>query len=104
MTPSRRSTGGSLGKRDSTGKMRAAVDRPVRSRTRRDAVSAAFGARIRKLRQNAGMSQAELAGDKLTRFAISKIESGASMPTLETLDYLASRLGVTMRDLLPPGF
>lgn len=88
----------------SAGKRKRTAGRAARSRARRDAVSTAFGARIRKLRQSAGMSQAELAGDALTRFAISKIESGASMPTLETLDYLAPRLGVTMRDLLPPGY
>ena len=63
---------------------------------------AILGARIRERRLAAGLSQADLAGTTLSRFAISKIEMGASLPSLATLRQIARGLGVTARDLIGP--
>ncbi len=52
------------------------------------------GARIRELRLKHGMTQKELAGDRITRNMLSLIESGTSSPSLATLEYLAERLNV----------
>ncbi len=61
-----------------------------------------LGARIRERRLAAGLSQADLAGNTLSRFAISKIEMGASLPSLATLRQIARGLGVSARELLGP--
>ena len=63
---------------------------------------AILGARIRERRLAAGLSQADLAGTTLSRFAISKIEMGASLPSLATLRQIARGLGVSARDLIGP--
>ncbi len=41
-----------------------------------------------------GLTQASLAGDKITRNMLSLIETGASCPSVDTLEYLAQRLDV----------
>ncbi|WP_053960767.1 helix-turn-helix domain-containing protein [Sulfobacillus thermosulfidooxidans] len=51
-----------------------------------------LGQRIRQMRLQQGLSQAELAGHQLSRAYISRIESGSSIPSRETLEYLANRL------------
>ncbi len=53
-----------------------------------------LGEKIRLARQNAGMTQAELAGDFITRNMLSQIENGLAMPSLQTALYIADRLGV----------
>ncbi len=57
-----------------------------------------IGERIKKLRSAKMLTQAELAGDKITRNMLSRIENGAALPSLSTVTYLAARLGV------PAGF
>lgn len=59
-----------------------------------------FGERLRKLRTAAGLTQAEL-GNKINRgvTSISKYESGAMLPTLETAVELAFQLKVSLDEL-----
>ncbi|HZS13115.1 MAG TPA: tetratricopeptide repeat protein [Candidatus Dormibacteraeota bacterium] len=59
------------------------------------------GERIRRLRQERGMSQSELAAGRLSKGFISQIESGRSRPSPESLRFIAQRLGVPMVALLP---
>lgn len=58
------------------------------------------GEKIRALRQSKMMTQAELAGTKITRNMLSCIENGAAQPSLSTVVYLAERLGVPVGFLL----
>ena len=53
-----------------------------------------LGEKIRLARQNAGMTQAQLAGDFITRNMLSQIENGLAMPSLQTALYIADKLGV----------
>ena len=53
-----------------------------------------IGERIRIERLRANMTQAALAGDRVSRNMLSMIESGAALPSLETLEYIANRLDV----------
>ena len=62
-----------------------------------------LGARIRALRLERGLTQAELGAPYIGRSGVSQIESGSSSPSLSMLAALARRLGVEVRDLLPPG-
>jgi transcriptional regulator with XRE-family HTH domain len=62
----------------------------------------AVGRRIRQLREERGWSQARLGEGYLTRAAISSLERGVTAPSLHVLAFLAKRLRVTARDLLPP--
>jgi transcriptional regulator with XRE-family HTH domain len=59
------------------------------------------GDRIRRLRQERGLSQSELAAGRLSKGFISQIESGRSRPSPESLRFIAQRLGVPMVALLP---
>ena len=52
-----------------------------------------IGKRIRTARQEAGLSQRQLCGDQITRNMLTQIENGAAVPSLQTLSYLAQRLG-----------
>lgn len=52
-----------------------------------------LGARLRQARQEAGLSQRQLCGDVITRNMLSQIENGAAKPSMDTLRYLAVRLG-----------
>ncbi|WP_236579657.1 helix-turn-helix domain-containing protein [Streptomyces sp. HM190] len=61
--------------------------------------SGEVGARIRRLRRAAGMSQAELAGDGLSASYISLLEAGKRVPSADVLDQLAARLGCDPADL-----
>lgn len=51
-----------------------------------------LGLRLRQARLEAGLSQRQLCGDKITRNMLSQIENGSAKPSMETLQYLASRL------------
>jgi tetratricopeptide (TPR) repeat protein len=57
-----------------------------------------LGERLRQLRVGAGLTQSELAGERFSKEYVSQIERGKTRPTRETIDWLASRLGVD------PGF
>lgn len=57
-----------------------------------------IGEKIKALRTAKMMTQAELAGDQITRNMLSRIEHGAAFPSLQTVTYLAARLNV------PAGF
>lgn len=52
-----------------------------------------LGEKLRKARLEAGMSQRELAGDRVTRNMLSQIENGSARPSMKTLQYLAGKLG-----------
>ena len=52
-----------------------------------------LGEKLRLARQEAGFSQRQLCGDVITRNMLSQIENGAAKPSMETLRYLAGRLG-----------
>ena len=54
-----------------------------------------LGERIRELRIRLGITQKELAGEKITRNMLSLIESGSASPSVSTLLYIADRLGTS---------
>ncbi len=54
-----------------------------------------LGERIRELRTRLGITQKELAGDKITRNMLSLIESGNASPSVSTLLYISERLGTS---------
>ena len=58
------------------------------------------GEKIRSLRQAKLMTQSELAGTKITRNMLSCIENGRAQPSIQTIVYLAERLGVSVGFLL----
>ena len=51
-----------------------------------------LGEKIRELRKKRGITQKDLAGDKITRNMLSLIESGNASPSVSTLLYIAERL------------
>lgn len=52
-----------------------------------------LGAKLKQARLEAGLSQRQLCGEKITRNMLSLIENGAAKPSMDTLRYLAERLG-----------
>lgn len=58
-----------------------------------------FGAQLRRLRRELGLSQAELGGDRFTGSYISHLESGRRTPSQEVTTFLAARLGVSPVEL-----
>ena len=52
-----------------------------------------LGEKLLLARQEAGLSQRQLCGDAITRNMLSQIEHGTARPSMDTLRYLASRLG-----------
>lgn len=52
----------------------------------------AIGEKIRHARQEAGLSQRQLCGDRITRNMLSQIENGSARPSMDTLRYLAQQL------------
>lgn len=52
-----------------------------------------LGEKIRSARLEAGLSQRQLCGDAITRNMLSLIEHGSARPSMDTLRYLAARLG-----------
>lgn len=59
-----------------------------------DSLSKIIGRNIRELRRGKQMTQAELAGDEITRNMLSLIESGNASPSIATLAYLSKQLDV----------
>jgi transcriptional regulator with XRE-family HTH domain len=60
---------------------------------------ATFGERLRRHREQAGLSQAALAGDDLHPSYVSLLESGRRRPTPAAIQVLATRLGLTVEEL-----
>jgi tetratricopeptide (TPR) repeat protein len=56
--------------------------------------SARLGERVRQLRVTAGLTQSDLAGERFSKEYVSQIERGKTRPTRETVEWLASKLGV----------
>lgn len=52
-----------------------------------------LGEKLRLARLEAGLTQRQLCGDVITRNMLSQIESGKAGPSVNTLQYLAQRLG-----------
>lgn len=52
-----------------------------------------LGVRLRQARLEAGLSQRQLCGEEITRNMLSQIENGSARPSMDTLRYLAARLG-----------
>ena len=63
---------------------------------RRIAPADTLGARVRAARQERGMSQAQLAGEELTKGFISQLESGTVRPSIRSLQLIATRLGKSL--------
>ena len=59
-----------------------------------DATRESIGERVRKLRVSAGLTQTELAAGRFTKEYVSQIERSKTRPTVETVEWLAERLGV----------
>ena len=53
-----------------------------------------LGVRLRQLRVAAGLTQSDLAGDRVSKEYVSQIERGKTRPTPQTLAWIADRLGV----------
>jgi transcriptional regulator with XRE-family HTH domain len=78
------------------------IVRRHRSRLPRRDLAAAFGKRIRSFRAVKGISQAELGAPYFTRAHVSAIELGKILPAIPTLIHFARKLGVPVRELVPP--
>ena len=52
-----------------------------------------LGKRLKQARLETGLSQRQLCGDEITRNMLSLIENGSARPSMDTLRYLAARLG-----------
>lgn len=52
-----------------------------------------LGEKLLRARQEAGLSQRQLCGETITRNMLSQIEHGTARPSMDTLQYLAGRLG-----------
>lgn len=55
-----------------------------------------IGARLRRLRQESGMTQSALADGTVSRNMLSMIESGTATPSVDTLADFADKLGVSL--------
>ena len=55
-----------------------------------------LGERVRAARRERGMSQAQLAGEELTKGFISQVESGLVRPSVRSLQIIAGRLGKSL--------
>jgi tetratricopeptide (TPR) repeat protein len=56
-------------------------------------VTSGLGDRVRAARRELGLSQAQLAGEELTKGFISQLESGQVRPSIRSLQLIAARLG-----------
>jgi Predicted transcription factor, homolog of eukaryotic MBF1 len=59
-----------------------------------------LGKRIKELRNDLGLSQAEVAGDFISLRTLQKIEKGETTPTFEVLLHIANQLHVEMFELV----
>lgn len=71
-------------------------------RTKVDPLALAVGQRIKALREEAGLTQEQLAytSELGSKGHLSSLEKGLVMPTVATLETLAERLGVLVADLV----
>ena len=53
-----------------------------------------LGEKIKAARVERHMTQKDVVGDYITRNMLSKIENGSATPSVKTLEYLASALGL----------
>lgn len=58
------------------------------------------GEKIKNLRRGLGLTQAEIAGEEITRNMLSQIENGVANPSISTLTYLAKKLNVPVEYLI----
>jgi transcriptional regulator with XRE-family HTH domain len=63
-------------------------------------IKTTLGTKIKNIRKIRKLTQTALTGDMITRNMLSRIENGAANPSLETLEYLANGLGVSVSYLL----
>lgn len=59
-----------------------------------------LGEKLRRTRLQRGLTQKQVCGERLTRSMLSLIENDQASPSMKTLEYLASALGVTAGWLL----
>ena len=59
-----------------------------------------LGERLKKARLDRGLSQSQVAGEQITRNMLSQLEHDQASPSVKTLEYLASVLGVRISWLL----
>lgn len=59
----------------------------------REAEDMELGKRLKEARLALGLSQRQLCGDEITRNMLSQIENSSARPSMDTLRYLAGRLG-----------
>jgi len=59
------------------------------------------GLRVREMRIKNGLSQAALGAPFFTRAMVSAVELGKISPALKTLAHFASKLNVSLKDLIP---
>lgn len=59
-----------------------------------------IGRRIRRARQAAGLTQAQLAEPRYTKAYVSALETGQSRPSMAALSFIAGRLGLTIGSLV----
>ncbi len=62
-----------------------------------------LGEKLRSARIGLGMTQKELAGESVTRTLLSQIENGKALPSVQTVCYLAARLGIPVGYFLSEG-
>jgi tetratricopeptide (TPR) repeat protein len=60
----------------------------------RQSAASGLGERVRESRVRLGITQSDLAGDRFSKEYVSQIERGKTRPTAQTIEWLASRLGV----------
>ena len=63
-----------------------------------------MGELLRQARLEAGLTQRELCGERITRNMLSQIENGAARPSMATLQYLADALGKPVSYFLGKAF
>jgi transcriptional regulator with XRE-family HTH domain len=64
--------------------------------------AAEIGQRIRRRRQEKGWTQAQVAGERFTKAYISALETGGAVPSLPSLEFISSQLGVPPEWFLAP--
>lgn len=62
-----------------------------------------FGQKVRKMREEQGLTREQFCGDELDLSVrqLTRIEAGASKPTLSKIQYIATRLGTSLYGLMP---
>ena len=63
-------------------------------------LASGLGKKLKEARLAKKMTQAEVVGNFITRNMLSQIESGAAMPSVKTLSYLAGVLDIPLSELM----